>query len=88
MEGKRLHIGYRQFEYAGKQVRGHEFHYSKVLEPKAAGQAAGEAVGQAAGEDSKLAAADAAKLQSMLKKRSLLPVTEQKSEKNLRDITG
>lgn len=64
MEGKRLHIGYRQFEYAGKQVRGHEFHYSKVLEPKAAGQAAGEAVGQAAGEDSKIAAADAAKLQS------------------------
>lgn len=34
MEGKRLHIGYRQFEYAGKQVRGHEFHYSKVVEPE------------------------------------------------------
>lgn len=31
MEGKRLHIGYRKFEYAGKQVRGHEFHYSKVI---------------------------------------------------------
>ncbi len=34
MEGKRLHIGYREFEYAGQQVRGHEFHYSKVVEPE------------------------------------------------------
>lgn len=31
MEGKRLHIGYRRFEYAGNELSGHEFHYSKVV---------------------------------------------------------
>ena len=30
MVGKRLQMGYRQFHYAGKELRGHEFHYSKV----------------------------------------------------------
>ena len=30
MVGKRLQMGYRQFQYAGKELRGHEFHYSKV----------------------------------------------------------
>ncbi len=30
MVGKRLQMGYRQFHYAGKDLRGHEFHYSKV----------------------------------------------------------
>ena len=31
MVGKRLQIGYRSFSYAGKGLRGHEFHYSKVV---------------------------------------------------------
>lgn len=31
MEGKRLQMGYRRFEYAGRELRGHEFHYSKVV---------------------------------------------------------
>lgn len=31
MVGKRLQMGYRQFHYAGKELRGHEFHYSKVV---------------------------------------------------------
>lgn len=30
MVGKRLHIGYRQFEYNGIKVKGHEFHYSRI----------------------------------------------------------
>ena len=30
MIGKRLQMGYRQLSYAGKELRGHEFHYSKV----------------------------------------------------------
>lgn len=32
MVGKRLHIGYRQFEYNGIKVKGHEFHYSRILD--------------------------------------------------------
>ena len=31
MAGKRLQMGYRSFSYAGKGLRGHEFHYSKVV---------------------------------------------------------
>lgn len=31
MAGKRLQMGYRSFRYAGKELRGHEFHYSKVV---------------------------------------------------------
>jgi cobyrinic acid a,c-diamide synthase len=31
MVGKRLQMGYRSFSYAGKGLRGHEFHYSKVV---------------------------------------------------------
>ncbi len=31
MVGKRLQMGYRSFRYAGKELRGHEFHYSKVV---------------------------------------------------------
>ena len=31
MMGKRLQMGYRSFSYAGKELRGHEFHYSKVV---------------------------------------------------------
>lgn len=31
MVGKRLQMGYRSFSYAGKVLRGHEFHYSKVV---------------------------------------------------------
>lgn len=31
MEGKRLQMGYRSFSYAGKELRGHEFHYSRVI---------------------------------------------------------
>jgi len=30
MKGKRLQMGYRSFQYAGVELRGHEFHYSKV----------------------------------------------------------
>ncbi|GAD06600.1 cobyrinic acid a,c-diamide synthase [Porphyromonas crevioricanis] len=33
MEGMKLQLGYRQFEYAGRKWRGHEFHYSRVLSP-------------------------------------------------------
>jgi hypothetical protein len=54
----------------------------------ATGEAAGVMAALACEKDCAFAKLDAAKLQSMLKKRSLLPVTEQKSEKNLRDITG
>ena len=31
MEGMRLHLGYRQFEYNGRTWRGHEFHYSNIV---------------------------------------------------------
>ena len=31
MVGKRLQMGYRRFSYAGRELRGHEFHYSKVV---------------------------------------------------------
>ena len=31
MVGKRLQMGYRKFSYAGRELRGHEFHYSKVV---------------------------------------------------------
>lgn len=31
MEGMRLHLGYRQFEYRGQAWRGHEFHYSSIV---------------------------------------------------------
>ena len=30
MEGARLHLGYRQMEWNGIPVRGHEFHYSSI----------------------------------------------------------
>lgn len=29
MEGARLHLGYRQMQWNGTTLRGHEFHYSK-----------------------------------------------------------
>lgn len=32
MEGMRLHIGYRTFEWNGQRYRGHEFHYSSIIE--------------------------------------------------------
>ena len=31
MVGKRLQMGYRKFSYAGRELRGHEFHYSRVV---------------------------------------------------------
>ena len=31
MVGKRLQMGYRRFSYAGRELRGHEFHYSSVV---------------------------------------------------------
>lgn len=31
MEGMRLHLGYRWMEYKGKELRGHEFHYSSTI---------------------------------------------------------
>lgn len=31
MEGMRLHLGYRRMEYKGKELRGHEFHYSSTI---------------------------------------------------------
>lgn len=34
MEGMRLRLGYRQFEYNGQKC-GHEFHYSTVVDPLA-----------------------------------------------------
>ena len=33
MQQRRLALGYRQLEIAGVMVRGHEFHYSRVLDP-------------------------------------------------------
>ncbi len=32
MQGARLHLGYRQMEWYGRKWRGHEFHYSTVIE--------------------------------------------------------
>lgn len=32
MQGARLHLGYRQMSCGGVILRGHEFHYSKVIE--------------------------------------------------------
>lgn len=32
MEGARLHLGYRQMNWAGLTVKGHEFHYSKITD--------------------------------------------------------
>lgn len=32
MQGARLHLGYRQMECGGTVLRGHEFHYSTVVE--------------------------------------------------------
>lgn len=41
MQGARLHLGYRRFaDRAGREWRGHEFHYSKVEELSAIGSAA------------------------------------------------
>ncbi len=34
MQQMRLHLGYRTMDYRGEQWRGHEFHYSKLLEPQ------------------------------------------------------
>lgn len=31
MEGMRLHLGYRRMVYKGKELRGHEFHYSSTI---------------------------------------------------------
>lgn len=33
MQHRRLALGYRQLEIAGVAVRGHEFHYSRILDP-------------------------------------------------------
>ena len=33
MQQRRLALGYRQLEIAGVAVRGHEFHYSRILDP-------------------------------------------------------
>ncbi len=33
MQQRRLALGYRQLEIAGVMVRGHEFHYSRILDP-------------------------------------------------------
>ena len=33
MVGMRLHLGYRSFELKGRTWRGHEFHYSSIVEP-------------------------------------------------------
>lgn len=30
MQGARLHLGYRQMEWEGKLIKGHEFHYSSI----------------------------------------------------------
>lgn len=35
MEGARLHLGYRQMEWGGKQIKGHEFHYSSIQDSDA-----------------------------------------------------
>ena len=35
MVGARLHLGYRRLEYNGLELKGHEFHYSNIIEPDA-----------------------------------------------------
>ena len=35
MEGARLHLGYRKMRFNGNEWRGHEFHYSDVVQPDA-----------------------------------------------------
>lgn len=35
MEGARLHLGYRRIQYKELELRGHEFHYSDLVEPDA-----------------------------------------------------
>lgn len=32
MQGAHLHLGYRQMEWNGMQMKGHEFHYSSIIE--------------------------------------------------------
>ncbi len=32
MQDARLHLGYRTMMWQGKEIRGHEFHYSEVIE--------------------------------------------------------
>ena len=32
MENMKLHLGYRSFVYAGQTFKGHEFHYSSIIE--------------------------------------------------------
>lgn len=32
MDGARLHLGYRQMEWNGMLIKGHEFHYSSILD--------------------------------------------------------
>lgn len=44
MEGARLHLGYRQMEWKGEMLRGHEFHYSKIT-----GLASADDLGEGAG---------------------------------------
>ena len=54
MEGRRLHLGYREVAAcgdgplltSGQQVRGHEFHWSVLQEPPDAGSAAYQVVNQ------------------------------------------
>ena len=31
MQGARLHLGYRMMKISGKELRGHEFHYSSIM---------------------------------------------------------
>lgn len=33
MKNAKLHLGYRQFEYNGLNLKGHEFHYSEIVSP-------------------------------------------------------
>lgn len=35
MDGARLHLGYRQMEWGGEPWRGHEFHYSSIVDENA-----------------------------------------------------
>ena len=35
MVGARLLLGYRRLEYNGLELKGHEFHYSNIIEPDA-----------------------------------------------------
>ena len=46
MEEMKLKLGYREMDYNGRHWRGHEFHYSRVLNPLPSAAFVGNASGE------------------------------------------